>query len=59
MGQKTERITVCVSPVEKEEIAQWAECEGRKSGPFLLQLFRDYKRRAKAEGLPQPVDVEV
>lgn len=57
--KKDDKVVVCVSTAEKEEIKQWAACEGRDASPFMLQLFRDYKRRAKAEGLPMPVDCEV
>jgi hypothetical protein len=56
---KTARIVVCVVPEEKNEIEQWAECEGRTASNYLHRLHIDYVRRAKAEGLPHPQDVEV
>lgn len=56
---KTARIVVCIEPAEKDEIEQWAECEGRTASNYLHTLHKDYVRRAKAEGLPMPTDVEV
>ena len=51
MGKKTERIVVCMSDDDKKTIEKWAWCEGRTPSNFMLQLFKDYERRAKQEGM--------
>lgn len=51
---KNNRIQVLVTDDEKEEIRRWAVCEGRTDSNYLVQLHKDYVRRAKSEGMPTP-----
>lgn len=53
---KNNRIQVLVTYDEKEEIRRWAECEGRTDSNYLVQLHRDYVRRAKSDGMPPHAD---